>query len=130
MEKSFQIRYIFSGAEEVYAWLGSRGTDTAMDAMTFLRPLSLGEAWGIVRHNHEQRCSFSRSTYSVHQSNPEYPSIAMGYLVSQTPPDRDPERSCSRCFLTVRFRSLQDLFSRPYWTRRWIIQEMAVASQV
>jgi hypothetical protein len=132
-EKSFQIRYmkdIFSGAEEVYAWLGSRGTDTAMDAMEFLRSLSLGEELGIVRHNHKQRCSFSRSTYSVHQSNPEYPSFAMAYMVPQTPPDQDQNRSCPRCFLKVRFRSLQDLFCRPYWTRRWIIQEIAVASQV
>jgi hypothetical protein len=131
-EKSFQIRYmkdIFSGAEEVYAWLGSRGTDTAMDAMEFLRSLSLGAALSIVTHNHKQRCSFSRSTDSVHQSDPEYPSIVMGYLASQTPPDQDPD-SCPRCFLAVRFRSLQDLFCRPYWTRRWIIQEMAVASEV
>ena len=54
----------------------------------------------------------------------------MAYLVPQTPPDQDQNRSCPRCFLKVRFRSLQDLFYRPYWTRRWIIQEIAVASQV
>ena len=39
-------------------------------------------------------------------------------------------QACAACELESRLEGLRSFFLRPYWKRRWIIQEISVASQV
>lgn len=49
---------------------------------------------------------------------------------SRTGDSMGTKNQCYHCLLTTCFDSLIDLMERPYWRRRWIIQEIAASSRV
>ncbi|KAI1322824.1 heterokaryon incompatibility protein-domain-containing protein [Xylariaceae sp. FL0255] len=106
-EKSLQVRHmtqVYSRAELTYAWLGVAENDRTVAAIEFLGELRTTEA-GLPDAVHD------------HASESSVEPVA--FL-----------NNCRRCSLESSFRDLQDLLNRDYWRRRWIIQEIAVSSQV
>lgn len=129
-EKSLQIRnmkFIYSKADIVYAWLGKEG-DGSTFVLSFFE--SLLEPRGIqvllhVPHNHESSEEWSLS-YLLGRNNTSSPIAEL--------PSREligTNRNCQRCCIEVAFSHyLASLLNRPYWKRLWIIQEISVATRV
>jgi hypothetical protein len=128
VEKSEQVVMmgeIYKGAEEVPAWLGI-STEDSDDAMAFLGEwLKAGSSYFrqslAITEKHftpstkEQR----QERFNAVQRLPEWSNMIRD-IVGQV-----------RCpFAESRWEALVSLFSRPYWTRVWIIQELALAQEV
>jgi hypothetical protein len=129
-EKSHQIRnmkLVYSKADETYSWLGREGTDGSTAAMLFLETLLLAQdesALADVPHTHTPRTDYTSPR----------PSDAQPASMIVAPPSTHETAiqnvSCQRCLREARFRALHKFFERPYWKRRWVIQEIAVSSRV
>ncbi|KAH8789018.1 heterokaryon incompatibility protein-domain-containing protein [Hyaloscypha sp. PMI_1271] len=119
-EKSLQIRnmgQVFSAAEKCFAWIGNEGHDNAHAAMSFLQKLSQPES--------------VRQLEGVLHSLPVSNSILSMQAISDTPSNAPrKETGYQPHSLEFHFHALVDLFRRPYWKRRWVIQEIIVATRV
>lgn len=129
-EKSLQIRYmkhVYSKADETYSWLGRDGADSSKAAMLFLQKLLLTEDNGLPTdfsnvHTPGVNCKELQPTAMPIISNAIRPmSIDEGLARAD---------ACKRCLHETHCRGLVDFFQRPYWKRRWIIQEIAVSPRV
>lgn len=110
-EKSLQVRFmkqIYHEAETTIAWLGDAQDDRAEQSLKCLK---------CTGHNAVilQACNCVLSTDGI-ITTPASSQITKGVCVGCTSPQFP--------------QGLVDLFKRPYWRRRWIIQEVVVSSRV
>jgi hypothetical protein len=134
-EKSVQIREmtkVYSLAGQCYAYVGNEERDGSVAAMHFLQELSQQEA-----SNFLEEASHSCSLASQSQAVVVAPTSALGGLnislqdISNPAGIAGPQViTCQRCSNEANLRNLADLLERPYWKRRWIIQEIVVATRV
>lgn len=129
-EKGLQIRnmrHVYSKADETYSWLGQEGAHDSTPIIPFLKTLLPAQGETVladVLHTHTPRTDF----ISIPPSDtPHIPMILAPTSISQIAPENE---NCKRCLLEARFRALANFFERPYWKRRWIIQEVAMSSRV
>jgi hypothetical protein len=109
-EKSLQVRFmkqIYHEAETTIAWLGDTQDDRAENSLRSLK---------CTGHNTviPQACSCVLSTDGINDTLTSQ--ITKGVCVGCTSPQFP--------------QGLVDLFKRPYWRRRWVIQEIVVSSRV
>jgi Heterokaryon incompatibility protein (HET) len=112
-EKGLQIRLmreIYSKAEKTYGWLGRDEVDDTRLAVTFLTSLL---------DSHDD----AALTQTAHKCIPTSSTL---FSARQLPPHNE---NCRRCTIEARFQALKHLLQRPYWKRRWIIQETSVSKQ-
>lgn len=129
-EKSVQIRYmkhVYSKADETYSWLGRDDADCSKVAMLFLQKLLLTEDGGIPTdfsdvHTPGVNCKELQPTATPIISEALRP-MSIGEGLTRV-------GACKRCLHETHCRALVDFFQRPYWKRRWIIQEIAVSPRV
>lgn len=108
-EKGLQIRnmrQIFSKADKTYPWLGKEEDTTAVT--TFHKSL-LNSQDDTAPAETPHTCQRKRQAH--HES-------------SQIPHQNG---DCRRCTMRTCFLGLQRILQRPYWRRRWIIQETSVS---
>ncbi|KAH7326151.1 heterokaryon incompatibility protein-domain-containing protein [Stachybotrys elegans] len=139
LEKSLQVqrmKQIYEQGVETISWLGIRGNDLAEFAIRWLQlankkpeciPIKLRKIRNVWPAGDSQ-------ISAEHRPNCldmfRYDRVLD--ILGQDPNTRssDVGTSCYQCALEVCSHALVDLFERPYWRRRWIIQEIAVARQV
>ncbi|KAH6663897.1 heterokaryon incompatibility protein-domain-containing protein [Halenospora varia] len=117
-EKGHQIRYmkhIYSRAEETYAWMGKDESGTSDAAIFFLQVVLL------------ERTKLNPVPHSHPPLPPDHKPMI---TANATPHSRLLPNGCQRCLFESDFQALISFFSREYWKRRWIIQEIAAASKV
>jgi hypothetical protein len=108
-EKSNQIRVmklVYERAEFTYAWIGKEDHDRAATAIPFLQTLADTRDDNILAYVHHTHTSPLAATRGRHETD-----------------------NCQRCLRKSQFQALSNLFSREYWKRRWIIQELAVTTR-
>ena len=129
-EKSLQIRnmkFIYSKADTVYAWLGKEG-DGSTFVLSFFESLLQPQGIQILSqspHNHESSEEWSLN-FLIGRNSTSYPlaEAQSRHLIGRN-------RNCQRCVVEVTFgHYLTSLLDRPYWRRLWIIQEISVAINV
>jgi hypothetical protein len=147
-EKSLQVRHmkqIYEQGATTISWLGRRDNDMAELAIKFLllghdkvSPLIV-----IERKGRRRGVTFSeiQKEYSKHQllcidnlrqSNGSFHDDVILDIIRNglRPSTNSTGNACYSCALRVCFLSLIDLFKRPYWKRRWIVQEITASPQV
>ncbi|KFZ24063.1 hypothetical protein V502_01455 [Pseudogymnoascus sp. VKM F-4520 (FW-2644)] len=129
-EKGLQIRnmkHVYSKADETYSWLGQEDAHGSTLIIPFLKTLLLAQGETIladVLHTHTPRTDYTSSPPS---DTPPISMILASTSINQIAPENE---NCKRCLLEARFRALANFFERPYWKRRWIIQEVTISSRV
>lgn len=121
------MKHVYSKADETYSWLGREDIDGSNNAMIFLQTLLLANdntlaADAPIAHTPGSNCKALLPS-------------AMNAISTTLPPNSTDEGSpraetCKGCLHEARFRALLDFSQRPYWRRRWIIQEIAVSPRV
>lgn len=110
-EKSLQVRnmkQVYAKAEATYAWLGPSEYDDALPAIRFLQRI-VSDFSLLEEISHSQTAARRESFEELS-------------LLSEHNAD-----TCTRCGLETSFRQLLDLYERPYWRRRWVIQEVTTS---
>ena len=129
-ERSLQIRHmkhIYTKADDTYSWLGRNDADSSKIAMEFLQNLLLAED-GVLPtdlsnvHSPGVNCETLQPT--------TIPIISEVLAPTSIEEDIAIADAGERSLLETLCRALLDFFQRPYWKRRWIIQEIAVSPRV
>lgn len=151
-EKSLQIRrmkQIYEQGAKTISWLGQREDDLAELAVRFLRLINEDSSSVVTKQNnkkgrrwilcngpsndisrslhHQPLCMDVLRQTSATSHDEEVLNIIRSGLNSVTD---SPGPRCYHCALKTCFLSLIDLFERPYWKRRWVIQEIAASPRV
>lgn len=121
-EKSLQVRnmkQVYAKAEATYAWLGGPEHDKAAFALSFLCHLpSHPELLTDMPHRSK---SLVKDDMQLVVSNSRN-DMPAGIAPLQ-------QNFCMRCKVEAAFQGLIGLCERPYWRRRWVIQEVTTATR-
>lgn len=122
-EKGLQIRnmkHIYSKAEMTYAWLGNEEIDGTKAVFAFLMSLQDSHSdTALGRTSHT--CNSMASAPSRRRRRRD--------KLLNRPTRHDPPQSgdCQCCILESFIQALRYILERPYWKRRWIIQETSAS---
>ncbi|TVY26821.1 Heterokaryon incompatibility protein 6,OR allele [Lachnellula hyalina] len=129
-ERSLQIRHmkhIYSKADDTYSWLGRNDADSSKTAMRFLQKLLLAEDGALPT---DLSNVHSPAVNGEALQPTTMPIISEVLAPTSIEEDIAIADAGERRLLETLCRPLQDFFQRPYWKRRWIIQEIAVSPRV
>ena len=108
-EKGLQIRnmkLIYERADVTCSWLGREGVDGAMAAIMFLKSLLASE---------EKTMALKPTPHTCGSQGPVNCPVQSPSQIGD----------CLPCTMKTHFHWLGSLLQRPYWKRRWIIQELS-----
>ena len=132
-EKSQQIRnmtQIYSRAIKTYAWIGIDADDQSAVVMDFMQWILLAPDDALQEMLYHTHAITPRSRVHQPLQNLGYTAMLMMQPSALITCHITEPETCRRCLRDLHFDVLMRFFSRDYWKRQWIIQEIAVACQV
>ena len=126
------MKQIYYHAFKTIAWLGDRQDDGAELSLKFLNLVRSGHA--VISPNastsHSPECGLALDGAESNSNENGIGDLPLQVISGPASRETEATDRCLSCVTASFFRSLVDLFERPYWKRRWTIQEMAVSLRV